>query len=415
MPSPIVQAIKQICEEKGLSIESVLQTIEAALAAAYRKDFGEKNQNIEVEFNPVNAEIRVFDVKTVVEDVDLEELERRQEARRARAEQAAQAFTEARERGEQISAMVMEEDEEEELKFNPKTDMMISEASKVKADVGLGEIIRTELPQPGAFGRMAAMTAKQVITQKLREAEREIVFSEFKEKEGEVLNGVVQRREGRMVLVDLGRITGILRPEDQIANEHYVPGEKVKVFVRQVSLSTRGPEIILSRTAEELVKRIFELEIPEISDGSVQIKAIAREAGSRSKVAVSTTDENLDPIGACIGQRGTRIQTIIGALGGEKIDIIEWSEDPEKFIAHALAPAKAQHVELRPDQRLAVVQVDSDQLSLAIGKGGQNVRLAVRLTGWKINVNGQEVSEEIETDSLLEEVPQEEKKEEEAT
>ena len=159
----------------------------------------------------------------------------------------------------------------------------------------------------------------------------------------------------------------------------------------------------------------IELEIPEISDGSVQIKAIAREAGSRSKVAVSTTDENLDPIGACIGQRGTRIQTIIGALGGEKIDIIEWSEDPEKFIAHALAPAKAQHVELRPDQRLAVVQVDSDQLSLAIGKGGQNVRLAVRLTGWKINVNGQEVSEEIETDSLLEEVPQEEKKEEEAT
>ncbi|MBI4598915.1 transcription termination/antitermination protein NusA [Candidatus Uhrbacteria bacterium] len=386
MSSPIEQAMRQICEEKGLSYESVLHTIEAALSAAYRKDFGEKNQNVEAEFNPATGDIRVFDVKTVVEDVDLEELERRQEARRQHAEEMALVHVAARERGEDVPTMVLE-DGEDELRFNPKTDLMISEARQTKPDAELGEIIRTELPQPGEFGRMAAMPAKQVITQTLREAEREIVFNEFKEKEGEVLNGTIQRREGRIVLVDLGRIAGILRPEDQVSTERYAPGEKIKVYVRQVSLTGKGPEIVLSRTAEELVKRIFEVEIPEVGEGTVEVKAIAREPGSRSKVAVFTNDSNLDPIGACIGQRGTRIQTIIGALGGEKIDIIEWSEDPKTFIAHALAPAKVNEVELRLEERLALVKVPADQLSLAIGKGGQNVRLAVRLTGWKINAN----------------------------
>jgi N utilization substance protein A len=387
MSSPIEQAIRQICEEKGLSYEAVLETIEAALAAAYRKDYGEKNQNIVATFNPATGDIRVYDVKTVVEDVDLEELERKLEERRLKAEEAAKALAEARERGEEVSAVVMEGEAEEELKFNPKTDLMISEAKKLKEDAQLGEIIQTELPQPGEFGRMAAMTAKQVITQKLREAEREIIFNEYKEQEGEVVQGTVQRREGRIVLVDLGRIAGILRPEDQIATERYAPGDKIKVYVRQVSLTTKGPEILLSRTSEELVRRIFEVEIPEIGEKSVAIKAIAREAGSRSKVAVFTADDNIDPIGACIGQRGTRIQTIIMALGGEKIDIIEWNEDPKSFIAHALAPAKVKTVELNEDEHLAVVRVEADQLSLAIGKGGQNVRLAARLTGWKINVN----------------------------
>jgi len=230
------------------------------------------------------------------------------------------------------------------------------------------------------------MTAKQVITQKLREAEREVVFNEYKEHEGKVLNGIVQRQEGRMVLIDLGRIAGILRSEDQVPTERYKPGDRIKVLVSQVTLTTKGPQIVLSRAAEEFVRKMFEMEIPEVSEGSVEIKAVAREAGSRSKVAVTTKDQQIDPIGACIGQRGTRIQTIIAELGGEKVDIIEWNEEPGSFIAKALSPAKVNRVELKETDKSAVVHVNPDQLSLAIGKGGQNVRLAARLTGWKINI-----------------------------
>jgi N utilization substance protein A len=233
---------------------------------------------------------------------------------------------------------------------------------------------------------MAAMTAKQVITQKLREAEREIVFNEYKQYEGQLIVGTVQRREGRVVLVDLGRTTGIVRPEDQIMTERYNPGARLKFFVRQVSLTTRGPEILLSRAAEEVVRKLFEIEIPEVGDKVVEVKAMAREAGARSKVAVWTGDAQIDPIGACIGQRGSRIQTIISELGGEKVDIIEWSEDAAGFISHALSPAKVDRVELNDAEHAAVVHVAADQLSLAIGKGGQNVRLAARLTGWKINI-----------------------------
>jgi N utilization substance protein A len=198
---------------------------------------------------------------------------------------------------------------------------------------------------------------------------------------------MVQRREGRIVLVDLGRTAGILKPEDQVETERYVPGERLKVYVRQVALGSRGPEILLSRTADELVREMFITEIPEVAEGAVEIKALAREAGARSKVAVAAVDPNLDPIGACIGQRGTRIQTVISALGGEKIDLIEWNENPEIFIAHAIAPAKTTEIKLDETERTAFLKVAADQLSLAIGRGGQNVRLAARLTGWKINVN----------------------------
>ncbi len=384
MSSPIEQAIRQICDEKGLAYESVLEAIQAALAAAYRKDFGNKNQNVEAEFDPATGNVRVFDVKTVVEDIDPAELERWEAERVARAEALAAQFADARARGQAMPAVTLEEDEGP--RFNPKTDMMISEAKKLKPDAELGEVVRTELPQAGAFGRMAAMTAKQVITQKLREAEREIVFNEFKQFEGQLIVGTVQRREGRVVLVDLGRTTGIVRPEDQIATERYNPGTRLKFFVRQVSLTTRGPEILLSRAAEEMVRKLFEIEIPEVGDKVVEVKAIAREAGARSKVAVWTGDAQIDPIGACIGQRGSRIQTIISELGGEKVDIIEWSEDPAGFISHALSPAKVDRVELNEAEHASVVHVDADQLSLAIGKGGQNVRLAARLTGWKINI-----------------------------
>ncbi|MBI2474968.1 transcription termination/antitermination protein NusA [Candidatus Uhrbacteria bacterium] len=397
MPSAIEQAIRQIVEEKGLQYEAVIDAIESALAAAYRKDFGDKNQNIETKFDPTDGSMKVWDVKTVIEDIDLEELERQDEARRQKAEELALQIEEARKNGEPIPAVSLEEDIG--LRFNPKTDIMLSEAKILKHSAKIGDVIRNELPQAEEFGRMAAMTAKQVITQKLREAEREVVYNEYKEHEGEIMNGTVQRREGRVVLVDLGRTTAIMRPEDQITSERYNTGDRIKVYIRQVGLTTKGPEILVSRTSEEMVRKLFAVEIPEISEGSVEIRAIAREAGSRSKVAVSTPDESIDPIGACIGQRGTRIQTIISELGGEKVDIIEWNNNPVEFITHSLSPAKVISVTLDEKEHSAFVKVNADQLSLAIGKGGQNVRLAARLTGWKINIGEAEEEEKEEDNS----------------
>lgn len=397
MPSPIEQAIRQICEEKGLSYESVLSTIEIAMAAAYRKDFGEKNQNVEVTFDPETGEIKVFDVKTVVADISDEELERIKNEELARRE-AAKA---AREAGLVPEAAP----ETDENQYDPKMQIMITAAKAIKSDAEMGEVMRMELPVPGAFGRMAAQTAKQVITQKLREAEREIVYGEFKGQEGEVVTGTVQRREGRVVLVDVGRTTAVVRSEDQIPTERYNSGDRMKFLLRAVELGPRGPEVLLSRSSEALVKRLFETEIPEIGEGTVVIKGLAREAGARSKVAVWTGDDSVDPIGACIGQRGTRIQTIISELGGEKIDIIEWSEDPKTYIGHALSPAKVLKTELDEEQHLAVVTVAADQLSLAIGRGGQNVRLAAKLTEWKINVKEEG---KVETEAAPVEMPAEE-------
>ncbi len=396
MSSAIEQAIRQICEEKGLAYESVIDAIQMALGAAYRKDFGDKNQNIEVIFDPSTGSTRIWDVKTVVEDVDLTELEKAEMERKTRNEEMAQKFSDSRKRGEGAAAFSLDADVGP--RFNPKTEIMLSDASVLKFGSKIGDVVRTELPEAGEFGRMAAMTAKQVITQKLREAEREVVFNEYKEHEGEIMHGTVQRREGRVILVDLGRTTGIIRPEDQIPTERYNTGDRIKVFVRQVGLTTKGPEILLSRTADEMVKKLFEVEIPEIEEGTVTIQRIAREAGSRSKVAVSTEDNAIDPIGACIGQRGSRIQTIISELGGEKVDIIEWSKDPVVFILNALSPAKIAQVDIHEESKTASVRVVTDQLSLAIGKGGQNVRLAAKLTGYKINIveaDKEEVAEEL--------------------
>ncbi len=414
MASAIEQAIRQITEEKGLAYESVIDAIQSALAAAYRKDFGDKNQNIEAEFDTDTGETKVWDVKTVVEDMDLEELEKLEEERKAKAEEMALQFEEAKKKGEDVPAFSVEEDLGP--KFNPKTEIMHSDARVLKMDAKIDDIIRSELPTPGEFGRMAAMTAKQVITQKLREAEREVVFNEFKEFEGEVITGTVQRREGRVVIVDLGRTSGIVRPEDQVQFERYNSGDRFKFHVRQVSLTTKGPEILLSRTTEEMVQALFEVEIPEVAEGIVEIQGISREAGSRSKVAVSTDDDSIDPIGACIGQRGSRIQTIISELGGEKIDIIEWSEDPVVFITNSLSPAKISNVEIKEEDKSASVHVAADQLSLAIGKGGQNVRLAAKITEWKINIIEEEGGEVVPAEGeeeKAEEAPVEEVKEEE--
>jgi N utilization substance protein A len=388
MSSPIYQAIKQISEEKNIPVESVIETIEAALASAYAKDFGnKKKQNIKINFDPESGNFDVFDVKVVVEDQELpegfdEEAEVSDE-RPSRREAAPEA----------PAAPVLGADglpEEEVKRFNPKTEMMISEAKKVKKGSKIGDELRMQLEVPAAFGRMAAQTAKQVITQRLREAERNKLFSEYKDREHELVNATVQRREGRLVLIDLGRVTAVMPPEEQIPSERYAPGDRIKVFVTAVRLTSKGPEVIVSRAHPEIVRRLFTLEIPEVAGGIVEIHAIAREAGSRSKVAVSSTQENVDPIGSCIGQRGTRIQTIIGELGGEKIDIIQFDADSAKFIGGALSPAKVVSISLNESERIADVLVAEDQLSLAIGKGGQNVRLASRLTGWKINIRGTE-------------------------
>ncbi len=394
MSSPIAQAMKQICDEKGLSYDSVLEIVEAALAAAFRKDFGEKNQNVKVEFDSESGNSRVFDVKKVVSDEFVEAAIKEMEALEA-ARAAGQIVNEAAVKEGRVEKAIAEAkpgeliasgEPTEEEKYNPKLHLALAEARKLKPDAELEEELRIELPIPAAFGRMAAQTAKQVIIQRFREAERSKVFDEFKSKEGEFLAGMVQRREGRVVLVDLGRVTGIMLADDQMPNESYNPGDRVKVFVYSVQMGSKGPEILLSRTHPDMIKTLFAMEIPEVSSGAVVIHAVARDPGSRAKVAVSSTQENVDPIGSCIGQRGSRIQTVIAELGGEKIDIIEWNDDPIKFIMNALSPAKPLSIETDKEAKVATAHVAPDQLSLAIGRGGQNVRLAARLAGWKINI-----------------------------
>ncbi len=385
----IAAAVKQICDEKGVSVEAVITTIEAALAAAYRKDFGEKNQNIKAEFELETGRTRIFDVKEIVADVPEEELAALEAEEAARA--AAKASDGPRPRFEEKPRVEKTvgaegETEEEVRRFNPKTMIQISDAKKVNKKYEVGEEIVTELEIPGDFGRMAAQTAKQVIVQKLRETERETIFEEFKEKKGEILVGTVQRREGPMVLIDLGRTTALMPPEEQIRAENYMPGTHIKVYVTSVTQTTKGPEIIVSRAHPEIVRKLFFTEIPEVASGVVEIKNLAREAGSRSKIAVYTEDDNIDPIGSCIGQRGARIQTIISELKGEKVDIIKYSENPVEYITNALSPAKILQIDLDETNRVARAKVAEDQLSLAIGKGGQNVRLAARLTGWKIDI-----------------------------
>ncbi len=388
MASPISQAMRQICDEKNIAYESVLETVESALSAAYRKDFGTKNQNIKVQFDPENYDgamqgIRVFDVKNVVEDMELPEdyFEKFEAAQVTKKE-------EMRGRPPLVEPVPssLDADGKEEFVFNQKTMIMLSDARDLKPDAQVGEEIKVELAVPAAFGRMAAQTAKQVIMQKLREAERNVIYHDFKDREGELMNVTIQRREGRAVLIDLGRATGLLLPDDQVEGERYFPGTRIKAILREVALTSKGPEIRLSRSSPGLVAAIFAQEIPEVANGMVEIKHIARESGSRTKVAVTAHDDAIDPIGSCIGQRGTRIQTIIRELGGEKVDVIQWSANDVEYISASLSPAKVLDVQLNDADHLATVRVPSDQLSLAIGKGGQNVRLAAKLTGWKITI-----------------------------
>ncbi|MBU0613155.1 transcription termination factor NusA [Patescibacteria group bacterium] len=401
MSDEIQKAIKQICDEKNISEESVVETIEAALAVAYRKDFGEKDENIKVEFNLETAAARVFDVKTVAEDMTEDEIEKIKEDEKEKREKA-------KEEGRELA------EEERIVLFNPKTDIMISEAKKVKKDISIGDEMRTELFPPEAYGRMAAQTAKQVIIQKLREAERDVIYNDYKNREGEIINATVQRIEGRVVLVDIGQTTAVMPPQEQIDQENYSSGQRIKVYIVSVTKTTKGPEIVVSRSHPEMVIKLFTMEVPEIANDSIEIKAVAREAGSRTKIAVLSKETNIDPVGSCVGQRGTRVQTIIAELGGEKIDIIEYDEDPIKFIVNSLSPAKVVSVKLDEKEGKAVAEVKEDQLSLAIGKSGQNVRLSAKLTGLKIDIrkegeNTTELNSEKKEDGETKDKPKNEK------
>ncbi|OGH87570.1 MAG: transcription termination factor NusA [Candidatus Magasanikbacteria bacterium RIFOXYC2_FULL_42_28] len=406
MSSEITKAIQALCDEKNLSYEAVLETVETALAAAYRKDFGNKQQNIKVKFDPETGAIKAWDVKSVVADVAEDVLEKAQEEAAARREKA-------REEDREITP----EELEDLPRFNPKLELMLTAAKEVDKKAKVGDILEIKLEVGGEFGRMAAQTAKQVIIQKIREAERGLVFEDFKKQENTIISGTVQRVEARKILIDLGKITGILPNEEQIRREHYRPGVRMKFFVLKVEMSVRGPEIILSRASSKMVEEIFRQEIPEIESGSVEIKGVARDAGWRSKVAVATSDQTIDPIGSCIGQRGSRINTIIEELGGEKIDIIAWSENPAEYIVKALAPAKTAEVELDEASKVAKAHVPTEQFSMAIGKSGQNVRLASQLTGWRIDVmekGGEQVvsSEDAPVEDVEEVVVEEDNKEE---
>ncbi|OGY41576.1 MAG: transcription termination factor NusA [Candidatus Buchananbacteria bacterium RBG_13_36_9] len=369
----IQQAVKQISLEKGLSEESIMETINSALAAAFRKDFGQKNQNIIFEFDVKSGKMKVYDKKIVVE-LPEEIVKKIDENGRDKK------YVQEIEEGKELPGGT------EPIKFNPKNEILLEDAKKINKKIKVGEELVQELEIPADFGRMAAQTAKQVIIQKIREAERETIFNEFKSKEGQLINGVIQRREMVGILVDLGKVTALIPQVEQIRNERYMPGERMKFYIVKVDLTIKGPEIIVSRSSSELIKKLFENEIPEIASGAIDIMVISREAGFRSKVAVKSNQENIDPIGSCVGQRGARIQTIINELGGEKIDIIQWSEEPGKFIANALSPAKVLNIDIDNKTKTAIVIVNEDQLSLAIGKEGQNVRLAAKLTGWKINI-----------------------------
>jgi transcription termination/antitermination protein NusA len=392
--SEITKSIQFICAEKGLDPNIVMEAVESALGAAYRKDFGNRQQNIKVKFDPETGDMKVWDVKEVVEDITEEELE------------AAQAeLTKRREDAREQNRDLTEEEMNDLVRYNPKLNLMITEAKEIKKTAKVGEILEISLEVPGDFGRMAAQTAKQVIIQKLREAERNVVFDDFKDQEGHIVQGVVQRRDRNgTVIIDLGKITGLLQSADQIAREQYRPGARMRFYVLSVEMGTRGPEIMLSRTTNKMVEEVFEQEIPEIAEGTVTIKDIARDPGNRSKVSVHTTDESIDPIGSCIGQRGSRITTIIDELGGEKIDMIQYTDKTENYIKEALSPAKVALVELNKETKEATAHVAADQFSLAIGRGGQNVRLAAELTGWKIKVveqgdEGKEASSEDDGDS----------------
>lgn len=345
MNAEFLSALKDLGREKGIDEEIILEAIEAALISAYKKNFGSL-QNVRVTVDRESGEFKVFARKEVVEEV-----------------------------------------------FNDRSEISLEDAKKIHPNYVLGDIIETEVI-PKDFGRIAAQTAKQVVVQRIREEERGMIYNEFSNRESDIVTGTIQRIENKNYFIDLGKIEAILAPTEQIAGEEYEIFDRIKTYIVEVKKSAKGPQIMVSRTHPGLLKRLFELEVPEIQDGIVEIKSVAREAGMRSKIAVYSNDETVDCVGACVGPKGARVQAIVNELRGEKIDIVNWSKDPAYYIASALSPAKVVDVQVNETEKKACVIVPDYQLSLAIGKEGQNARLAAKLTGWKIDIKSESQAKE---------------------
>ncbi|MGI6713086.1 MAG: transcription termination factor NusA [Bacillota bacterium] len=337
MNAEFIEALRELEKEKGIALDILLEAIEAALISAYKKNFG-SSQNVRVEIDRDTGEIHVYSRRNIVENTE-----------------------------------------------DPRLEISLQDARKINPSYELNDIVETEVT-PRSFGRIAAQTAKQVVVQRIREAERSIIYDEFVNREGDIVTGIVQRHEMKNIAIDLGKTEAILMPAEQIPREQYNHGDRIKTYIVEVKKTTKGPQILVSRTHPGLLKRLFELEVPEIHDGIVEIKSVAREAGARSKIAVHCKNDNIDPVGACVGPKGMRVQTIVNELRGEKIDIIKWSQDPAAFVESALSPAKVLSVNVNTLEKIAQVIVPDYQLSLAIGKEGQNARLAAKLTGWKIDI-----------------------------
>jgi N utilization substance protein A len=381
-------ALSQLEDERGIPKEKVIEAIEMALAAAYKKDYGKKGQIIRGKFDLNSGKAEFVQVKVVVDESVLKERPAEEEVAEEETPKKKGKFVKA----EPVEPVVVETYTNEageqipKFYFNEDQHIMLADAKKILKGAKLGDEIIFPLESKDDYGRIAAQTAKQVIIQRIREAEKASVIKDYGKKQGEIITGKVQRIELGNVFVDLGRATGILPKEEQIPGERYRQGEQIKAYLYSVEETPRGINLRLSRSHPQFINRLFEIEAPEVASGVVVLKSIAREPGSRSKIAVHSTENNIDPVGSCVGQRGVRVATITSELGGEKIDVIEWSENPETFISNALSPAKISSVELNEATRGAKISVDDDQFSLAIGKGGQNVRLAAKLTGWKIDI-----------------------------
>jgi transcription termination/antitermination protein NusA len=353
MHQQFMAAVRQLCNEKNLPEDTILEIVEAAIKTAYRKDYGNKDQIIDVEIDPKTESVSVFIVKTVADKVEL-----------------------------------------------PEAEISLEDARKMNKNIHVDEEVRMDVT-PMSYGRIAAQAAKQVIIQRIQEAERDLMYETFKDRENELINALIHRVDGNNVYVELGGVTALLAGREQIPTENYYGGQRIKLYLDKVVKTTKGPQLLISRTHPKLVEKLMELEIPEIKAGTVEIKGVAREPGTRCKVAVHSTDEQVDPIGACVGQNGVRVQSVTQELAGERIDIIPWDKDSKQYINESLKPAKIAKVELDEKKELAKVYVTQDQRALAIGKSGQNVRLASNLTGWEIDIldadspaTGPEASEE---------------------
>ena len=371
-------ALEQLEEERKIPKEKILDAIEQAMAAAYKKDYGKKGQIIRAKFDLETGKADFYQVKIVVDET----------------------IAKIDEEIDEDDKEYLEKTEDERVHFNPEHHIMLEDARKIKKGAELNDEIIFPLEPKEDYGRVAAQTAKQVIIQRIREAERSSIIDEYGTKEGEIISGIVQKIERGNIYIDFNRATGVLPTEEQIPGEFFQRGQRIRAYLYSVEDSPRGINLRLSRTHPKFVEKLFTIEAPEIQNGVVEIKSVAREAGARSKIAVFSNDEHIDPVGSCVGQKGTRVNTITQELSGEKIDIIPWSEDPEEYISNSLSPAKVISIEIDEKEHKATVEVAESQLSLAIGKGGQNVRLAAKLTGWRIDIKGDGGEELVSTDEM---------------